>query len=260
MRTVINLLKRLYQLVLFLLPLYPNAYADVADLLRLQKAYPQFIQAVTKDYLVWTDGTVMPVNSSLLDQVEGIHYLIGIPSDPANFNPSSDPGRFRYEPFFRKMYGNSEEEVKSKLVTIYWMPNVFAKKYPLHVTTINGVAQKLIKISNELEILVAKHPDYKIFLEHPGGTYSWRLVANTSRLSNHSFGMTIDINPATSDYWQWDLASRGLPIAEDTPLIYHNHVPWEIVSIFEKYGFIWGGKWYHYDSMHFEYRPELLIH
>lgn len=27
---------------------------------------------------------------------------------------------------------------------------------------------------------------------------------------------------------------------------------------FERHGFIWGAKWYHYDSMHFEYRPELL--
>jgi peptidoglycan LD-endopeptidase CwlK len=32
----------------------------------------------------------------------------------------------------------------------------------------------------------------------------------------------------------------------------------EIVAIFEKHGFIWGGKWYHYDTMHFEYRPELM--
>mgnify|MGYP002637708491 CR=1 FL=1 len=23
-------------------------------------------------------------------------------------------------------------------------------------------------------------------------------------------------------------------------------------------GFIWGGRWFHYDTMHFEYRPELL--
>ena len=34
--------------------------------------------------------------------------------------------------------------------------------------------------------------------------------------------------------------------------------PWEIVAAFEAQGFIWGGKWYHYDIMHFEYRPELL--
>ncbi|NUM57423.1 MAG: M15 family metallopeptidase, partial [Bdellovibrionaceae bacterium] len=29
---------------------------------------------------------------------------------------------------------------------------------------------------------------------------------------------------------------------------------------FESEGFIWGGKWNHYDTMHFEYRPELFPH
>jgi hypothetical protein len=32
----------------------------------------------------------------------------------------------------------------------------------------------------------------------------------------------------------------------------------EIVAIFERHGFIWGGRWSHFDTMHFEYRPELL--
>jgi hypothetical protein len=32
----------------------------------------------------------------------------------------------------------------------------------------------------------------------------------------------------------------------------------EIVLTFERHGFIWGGKWGHFDTMHFEYRPELL--
>jgi HSP20 family protein len=39
---------------------------------------------------------------------------------------------------------------------------------------------------------------------------------------------------------------------------YRNRMPQEIVSIFERQGFIWGGKWNHFDTMHFEYRPELL--
>ena len=30
------------------------------------------------------------------------------------------------------------------------------------------------------------------------------------------------------------------------------------VDAFEAEGFIWGGRWLHYDTMHFEYRPELL--
>jgi D-alanyl-D-alanine carboxypeptidase-like protein len=42
-------------------------------------------------------------------------------------------------------------------------------------------------------------------------------------------------------------------------ITYKDQIPWEIIRIFESHGFIWGGKWYHYDTMHFEYRPELLI-
>jgi hypothetical protein len=36
------------------------------------------------------------------------------------------------------------------------------------------------------------------------------------------------------------------------------NIPLAIVEVFERHGFIWGGKWYHYDSFHFEYRPELI--
>jgi hypothetical protein len=29
--------------------------------------------------------------------------------------------------------------------------------------------------------------------------------------------------------------------------------------VFEKHGFIWGGKWGHFDIMHYEYRPEIIL-
>jgi len=32
-----------------------------------------------------------------------------------------------------------------------------------------------------------------------------------------------------------------------------------VIDIFEKEGFIWGGKWTVWDNMHFEYRPELIL-
>jgi hypothetical protein len=40
---------------------------------------------------------------------------------------------------------------------------------------------------------------------------------------------------------------------------YRNRVPYEIVEIFERHGFIWGGKWGHFYTMHFEYRPEFFV-
>ena len=67
----------------------------------------------------------------------------------------------------------------------------------------------------------------------------------------HAWGAAIDINPAKSDYWLWHRATAGL--ADRV-----NRVPLEIVRVFERHGFIWGGRWVHYDTMHFEYRPELL--
>jgi hypothetical protein len=71
----------------------------------------------------------------------------------------------------------------------------------------------------------------------------------------HSYGMTIDINVKNSNYWQWDCKCKN----EEVTLSYRNQIPLKLVSIFEKYGFIWGGNWKHYDTMHFEYRPELLL-
>ena len=39
---------------------------------------------------------------------------------------------------------------------------------------------------------------------------------------------------------------------------YHNTFNMKVVEIFERHGFIWGGRWYHFDTMHFEYRPEMF--
>ncbi|MDP3704666.1 MAG: M15 family metallopeptidase [Legionellaceae bacterium] len=248
------------------------ANAQMNDLIRLKNAYPDHIIDVSKHNIIWMDGTSMPAledndnktlqekleSPSLLDQLTGIFYIPGIPKQPELFIPKNDPGRVRYEPFFLKMYGQSEHEVIANLVTIYWMPTLFGTSHPLQVTKVNNVDRKLARISHELEQLVAKHPEYLPFLDNPGGTFKWRLIANSNRISMHSFGMTIDINSKVSDYWQWELKGLGLSITEDAPLNYRNSIPWDIVPIFEKYGFIWGGKWHHYDSMHFEYRPELF--
>jgi hypothetical protein len=61
----------------------------------------------------------------------------------------------------------------------------------------------------------------------------------------HGWGAAIDINPNATSYWMWG-HQRRLSVAP------------EVIAIFESHGFIWGGKWAHYDTMHFEYRPELL--
>lgn len=238
----------------------------------LKQAYPDQVQKVTAYRLTWKDGSTLLMQDGkrhkttqerlddpdLLDQVTGEVYEKGIPAEDVHYSPAGDPGRIRYEPFFKKMYGETQDEVEHHLVTIFWMPHVFGFQYPLLVTTINGVNSAFEALSRDLEAWVGQHPEDLPFLVDPVGTYNWRKIANTNRQSMHSFGMTIDLRSALTEYWQTDLTRAGRPISEDESLIYHNSLPWGIVRIFEAHGFIWGGKWKHYDTQHFEYRPELL--
>ncbi len=248
-----------------------------------QKAYPDCIKSTDGNYIIWHDGTKMPISdgreanksfqekldtTTLLDQLE-ISYINGFDYQKNVNQLNYDPGRLRNTDFFKKMYGSTEEEVKKNLVTIKWLPNIFPEKYEIPVTKINSVAERLKKISEELEQLVMQKPDMAKYLKRPGGTFCWRVIAGTGRPSAHSFGMTIDINVEHSNYWLWDYKHeqnipRDANISEQDVdnskfPAYRNAIPREIVEIFEKYGFIWGGKWYHYDTMHFEYRPELFL-
>jgi peptidoglycan L-alanyl-D-glutamate endopeptidase CwlK len=256
-------------LLLFLSFFYQAAFAAlIDDLENLQNAYPSFIKAVSERFIVWYDNSKMPVgnsfikapwqklrNPSLFDQIHQVSYPAGKLSNSTLYPPKTDPGRIRNAAFFGKMYGTSEKDVENKLVTIYWMEKVFGRKYPLRVTTVNQINAKFAELSSDLEKLPSHY--YK-YLKNPAGSFNWRSIAETNHLSPHSYGISIDLNTDYANYWQWDLAAKNMAIREDAPLTYQNQIPWEIVLLFEKHGFIWGGKWYHYDTMHFEYRPELL--
>jgi len=230
------------------------------NLQRLLKAYPEHLSSAKGNILRWQDGTEMVfddgisnkdfetlLNAPDLDDQMMMPYPAG-PSYAVPFPKNFDPGRVRYQPFFLKMYGDSAAKVRAHLVPIIWLPKTL--KLRLMITSVNRVHEKLQAVSNELDALPES---LKKYVRKTGGTFYWRTVAGTERLSPHSFGMAIDINTDYADYWQWDASNP------DQDLPYKNRIPLEIVTIFEKYGFIWGGKWYHYDTMHFEYRPELLM-
>jgi hypothetical protein len=228
--------------------------ASVDDLLR---AYPEALAGFDGSDLVWRDGTSMPVgdgrpdksmeeqlrHGSILDQLRLIY-----PKDAALLPaPLQDPGRVRNRAFFDKMYGDCRAgEVAPKLVHVVWLPRTWG--HAVSITSVNGVDRRLDAISRELDALPVEDKKY---LYPVGGTYDCRSVADTGQTSMHAWGAAIDINPAYSDYWLWHRTPGGMPA-------YVNRIPPELVAVFERYGFIWGGRWAHFDTMHFEYRPELL--
>ncbi len=230
----------------------PSVAADPA-LDALIHAYPEQLAGYDSTDLIWRDGTRMPLSDgrphkafeemlrhgSILDQIR-LPYPTG--GNAAAFGLKNDPGRIRNRAFFDKMYGDCwRGEVAPRLVVVTWLPASWGRA--IRVTSVNGVAQRVAQISGELDALPAS---MKRYLYPPAGTYNCRSVADTGVPSMHSWGAAIDINAAHADYWLW---ARGGSV---------NVIPAEIIDIFERHGFIWGGKWSHFDTMHFEYRPEFL--
>ncbi|MDR2193503.1 MAG: M15 family metallopeptidase [Treponema sp.] len=92
-------------------------------------------------------------------------------------------------------------------------------------------------------------------------SWNWRNIADVQNRSFHSYGAAIDVQSKAQrgeeTYWLWT-SQKGV---DWWAVPYKNrlHPPDAVVKIFESYGFVWGGKWLFYDTMHFEYRPEVFM-
>lgn len=217
----------------------------------LVAAYPDFIERIADNRVIFNDGTSLTYDDgrvkdfgTLLDDGD-IEDMFFVPYDPSGNRPEylHDAGRSRNEALFKKMYGNSAAAVRRNLVKVAW----FGKN--VDFTAINGAADSLRKVAAELE----HYPQLKKYLAS-SGTFYWRPVRGAKRLSAHSYGIAFDIAVPYSDYWLWKNKNAG----ETDRIEYANRFPREIVEIFRRHGFIWGGAWYHFDTMHFEFRPEIL--
>ena len=112
-------------------------------------------------------------------------------------------------------------------------------------------------MSRTHQVWVIAHPEYKdrvdtFLASNPNDRIQFIWVVPKSRFdywvpgSNKEKGIRLH-------YWLW-----SKPDAQGR-FPYRNSIPPEIVTVFERHGFIWGGRWSHYDTMHFEYRPEIII-
>lgn len=166
----------------------------------------------------------------------------------ARLQPWFDPGRARNDAFFRALYGGSEADVAKTLVRVDFPGRQRAR---FSITTQHCAAAQL---QAALSAIAAQGPEMDIFFKDIGGSFNWRAIAGTQRQSAHSFGIAVDFNTALGGYWRWSGAEEG----KAGP--YDNRYPEALVQQMERFGFIWGGKWHHFDGMHFEYRPELILH
>ncbi|WML34859.1 M15 family metallopeptidase [Clostridium sp. OS1-26] len=235
-------------------------YTIKRDLLCLMMAYPEYITNIEKEesgqvYLVMKSGRKIlyddkksknfekklsdPDLQDMMEQEYPLSYSKSLMEE------DFDPGRRRVYALLKEVYGESKQQVESNL------KNVSLGYGNYQFNNNNKAAESLQNAMKEIIPITEKRKDIKVCVYPCSGTFNYRLIAGTNQLSPHSFGIAIDLARDKRDYWKWGSREEG----EKRIASY----PKELVEIFEKNNFIWGGKWGHFDILHFEYRPEIIL-
>jgi hypothetical protein len=214
----------------------------------------------------WVGGRLLPRAEK--DKIDSYspHFFYVIPARP--LSPDSYPPQYvenlrsrgsreaRLErrdinrKFMGILYGGLErKEIEALLVRVDFL----GYKVNVH----KDIADPLRRVDAEIR----KWNGARDFISSIGSIdgFSWRQIAGTQRMSYHSWGLAVDIQPkrlgGKAIYWLWEMERNKDWML--VPLENRWNPPLQVIEAFEKEGFIWGGKWPVYDNMHFEYRPEL---
>jgi len=124
----------------------------------------------------------------------------------------------------------------------------------------HAVTPSLALVENRINERAATDASVRAWINNIDRLYGWvwRTIGGTQSRSFHSYGLAIDIMPRSTGgravYWRW-----AGPNWWNLPYERRYHPPDAVIQAFESFGFIWGGKWSIFDTIHFEYRPELLL-
>ncbi|ADL53767.1 M15 family metallopeptidase [Clostridium cellulovorans] len=227
------------------------------DLLCLMMGYPDHIEGVVKEnsgliYVVMKSGNKILYddmvkknidqklkNPDLQDMLEQVYPLTSISSV---MKENFDPGRIRVYSLLHEVYGKNKGEIEK---------NLRCAVNGLRFNSNNYANDRLVQIMKQIGTLSQTNGKAMACVYPINGTYNYRVISGTGRLSPHSFGIAIDLASNPKDYWQWASLEQGNQRIKEYPK--------ELPQVFENNYFIWGGKWSHFDILHYEYRPEIII-
>ena len=202
---------------------------------RVSEYSPVFIYSYQRELLPWTPLSPEQINR---------------PRSSGNEQPIR---RSRPTYFFDAIYqARNRAEAYERVETIQFLG---------HQVTIHYLIREIIaQIENEIKTASETEPQVRSWINEINivDGWSWRNVSGSQSRSYHSYGVAIDILPRSTGgramYWQWVSNWWNIPYEG------RYHPPDTVIEIFESYGFYWGGRWLHFfDTMHFEYRPEVFI-
>jgi hypothetical protein len=122
---------------------------------------------------------------------------------------------------------------------------------------------RLAKVEARIMEAAKTDPEVKGWINEIGSVaaWNWRSIRGTGVRSFHAYAVALDIQPKDYKdlhaYWQWSAVFDKKWY--DVPYSRRWHPPDSVIEAFEAHGFCWGGKWDLFDTMHFEYRPEIML-
>jgi hypothetical protein len=226
---------------------------------------------IDASWFAWSHGRILPETQE--GQWESFAPMLFYPY-PLSLPPLAVPDEAaaaRLRELFRQRRENPprrSEDFLSALLQSSRRPGIEAHLvtvdldgFPVRVHEL--VRGPLERVSVSLRALRAVDAEVAAFLADLSEVtgYNYRNVEATRSRSMHSFGLALDLIPRSyqgkSAYWLW--ATSRTPDWWTIPYDRRWMVPPAVVEAFEREGFTWGGKWLFFDTMHFEYRPDILI-
>ncbi len=263
-------------------PTDPKDRPGYKEMLAIKKAYPSVVKKIqyrrgdwallVKDtWFYWAGGRLLQKKHleeiQKYDPQQFYSYYAG-PVQPRNVTPEQVSQILEYQSketnhpdtrlpnFYNTLWGSWDSKSSYKMTA---RMKLWGKKVTVHkalVPTLNRIEKEINIKAKKDKILAAFLKEIRVV-----GGWHYRVILGTQSRSLHSYGVAIDFEPlrleSYNTYWRWTrkkmddwyrLTYADLWIPPDS-----------FIQVFEKYGFVWGGKWLYFDTIHFEYRPEILF-
>ncbi|TVR67264.1 MAG: M15 family peptidase [Spirochaetaceae bacterium] len=255
----------------------------VAQLSALKRAYPGRISAmeyrngdwailVNGEWIYWANGRLLPRKARhhwyLFSRFAFYPYSGGPLHIPrlneqeevrlqAVLQAREENPPLRHNAFPGALYGfRTAGEARRTMVVVSFLGHT-VRVHPM-------IRESLDRVQGEIEEAAAGNEEVRSFLREllRVEAFYWRPIAGTRTVSYHGYGVAVDLIPRSyyrrSAYWRWS-EEAGIEDWWNIPLERRWTIPQPIVEIFERHGFVWGGRWLFFDAIHFEYRPELFL-
>ncbi len=229
------------------------AYGEFVDTMTFTEDDAAFV--IGGEPIFFQDGRMLAEDRlSEADHFDPIFYEYSLAPLTEPLPLSGDPVYSR--DLLERLFGRTEPEIRSHGQSATFLGRkVFVNEFCLDA---------LHEVEADIRRVAREEKEVADWVSAINVAYSFinRDITGSESRSYHSWGLAIDLVPTSFRgrpvYWRWsrvldpDGWYRIPPKDRWSP-------PQAVIEAFEAHGFVWGGKWSHFDAMHFEYRPEVIL-